>query len=49
MEEFDYVKIISEYYQCDSCLASKIIQSAELNGSKKELDRIVRLVEQKKG
>ena len=49
MEEKTYVKLVAKYYECNACLASKIIKSAELNGSKRELDRIVQMQEQKKG
>lgn len=41
MEENTYVKIISKHYMCSIDLAKKIIKSAELNNTKRELDRIV--------
>lgn len=41
-----YLRCIAQHYMCDIELASKIIKSAELNGSKQELDKIV---EEKEG
>lgn len=41
MDENAYVKIISQHYMCSIDLAKKIIKSAEMNNTKRELDRIV--------
>lgn len=41
MEDIAYIKIISNHYMCSIDLAKKIIKSAELNNTKRELDRIV--------
>lgn len=41
MDSNEYVRRVAIYYMCDINLASKIIKRAELNGSKRDLDRII--------
>lgn len=41
MENKIYVQAVAHFYMCDYELAEKIIQSAELNGTKGSLDKIV--------
>lgn len=41
MDSNEYVRRVAIYYMCDIDLAYKIIKSAELNGSKRDLDRII--------
>lgn len=41
MEDSDYVSAVALHYLCDTELAKIIISSAEQNGTKSELDRIV--------
>lgn len=41
MEDDYYISAIAHFYQCDYALAKTIIKSAEENGTKADLDRIV--------
>lgn len=41
----EYLKAICRFYQCDIELAKKLLQSAKINKSKSELDRIVKETE----
>lgn len=41
MEDSNYVSAVALHYMCDNELAKIIINSAEQNGTKSELDRIV--------
>lgn len=45
MDENTYILCVSYHFMCDKKLAEKIVRSAELNGTKRELDRIVQLKE----
>ena len=45
MDSKNYIQYISSYYMCSKKMAEKLIKSAELNGTKKELDRIAYLKE----
>lgn len=45
MDSNTYLRCIACYYMCDIKLAEKLVKSAELNGTKKEMDRIARLKE----
>lgn len=41
MDESIYVAAIADFYMCDTALAKKIIKSADLNGTRDSLDKIV--------
>lgn len=45
----EYLITVADYYKCNKELAAKIIKSAELNGSKRELDKIVETKSKLKG
>lgn len=41
MDDKTYLRMVAKYYQCTEHLAKKMIESAELNHTKSELDSIV--------
>ena len=45
MESNEYLLCVASYYMCNIELAKKLVKSAELNGNKKEIYRIVQLKE----
>lgn len=45
MDSNTYLRCVACHFMCDIKLAEKLVKSAELNGTKRELDRIVQLKE----
>lgn len=45
MESKEYLRAISQHFLCSMQLAEILVKSAEVNGTKKELDRIAYLKE----
>ena len=45
MDENTYLRCVACHFMCDMKLAEKLVKSAELNGTKKEMDRIAQLKE----
>ena len=45
MDENTYLHYVACDFMCDMKLAEKLVKSAELNGTKREMDRIVQLKE----
>lgn len=41
MDEKTYLRCISKHYLCDMKMAERLVKSAELNGTLRELDKIV--------
>ena len=41
MDSKNYIQYISSYYMCSKKMAEKLVRSAEINGTKRELDKIV--------
>lgn len=41
MDDYIYTQMVSKHFMCEVSLAKKLIKSAEINNTKKELDKIV--------
>lgn len=49
MDESTYIFYVSCHFMCDKKLAEKLVRSAEINGTKRELDKIVESKEKELG